>query len=86
MLANEKTYGKGAVAEMRWDASQPRVPSECPSEEGNMECGAMGQKLNTQIELDSRNKERLVGPAWDLGKPAWGSFGSPGSKDKRQQS
>ena len=77
-----------AVTEMRWDASQPRVPSECPSEEGTLLHGVWGNgaEVNTQIELDSRNKERLVGPAWDLGKPAWGSFGSPGSKDKRQQS
>ena len=40
--------------------------------------------MNTQIELDSRDTERLVGPAWDLGKPARGSFGSPESEDKRQ--
>lgn len=63
----------------------PRVPSECPSEEGNMEWGN-GAKVEHPNRADSRNKER-PGSCLGSGKNQHGPlFGSPGSKDKRQQS
>lgn len=43
-------------------------------------------EVRTQVELGSRNDEGTVGPAWDPGRPAKGSFGSPESEDRREQS
>lgn len=67
-----------------WDASQPRVPSECPSEEeGNMECGAMGQKLNTQNRAGFQEQREAGGSclgSWE--NQHGGSFGFLGARTR----